>query len=292
LGTYRVRAVEEAACTACAAGAGWVDTAPNYSRGQAHRALRPVLADHPAVRVSTKTGYFALRQGREAVAAGFLDEHQAAAGHCLDPAFVRWQTSRSLGELGRADVVFVHNPERLGGGSGLHKALRDAFTVLEEFAHAGLIGGYGVATWQGFADGVFTVPELLGLAVEAAGSREHYLNAVQLPVSLVMDQAMSRALDGRGPLVQARAAGVQTFGSAPLHGGELVEMVTPELVNLIRLGLSPAAACLAAAGSCPSLDMLLISASTRQHWDEATAAVAAPLDGRQLREVLDALTVA
>ncbi|MDL5199541.1 hypothetical protein [Streptomyces sp. ALI-76-A] len=67
-------------------------------------------------------------------------------------------------------------------------------------------------------------------------------------------------------------------------------MMTPELVDLIRPGLSPAAACLLAAASCPSLDVLLVAASTRQHWDEAAAAVTTPLDGRELREVLDALT--
>src|SRR5438309_2150761 len=63
-------------------------------------------------------------------------------------------------------------------------------------------GGYGVATWSGFTEGAFTVPELLGLAVEAAGSHEHHIGAVQLPVSLVMDHALGHALDGRGPLVR------------------------------------------------------------------------------------------
>lgn len=41
--------------------------------------------------------------------------------------------------------------------------------------------------------------------------------------------------------------------------------------------------CLLAA-SCPSLDVLLVAASTRQDWDEAAAAVTTPLDGRELRE--------
>jgi uncharacterized OsmC-like protein len=54
--------------------------------------------------------------------------------------------------------------------------------------------------------------------------------------------------------------------------------------------VTPAAACLLAAASCPSLDVLLVAASTRQHWDEAAAALTAPLDGQGLREVLDALT--
>ncbi|MFF0225439.1 hypothetical protein [Streptomyces sp. NPDC004629] len=37
-------------------------------------------------------------------------------------------------------------------------AVRQAFTALEEFAHAGRIGGYGVATWSGLTFGAFSVP--------------------------------------------------------------------------------------------------------------------------------------
>lgn len=123
-------------------------------------------------------------------------------------------------------------------------------------------------------------------ARQAAGGDGHRLVAVQQPVSLVMDRPIRQALEGRGPLVQARAAGLATFGSAPLHGGELPE-VTPELVGLIRPGISPAAACLLVAASTPSLDVVLLPASSSAHWSEAQRAVALPLDARRLREVTD-----
>ncbi|MCM1971311.1 aldo/keto reductase [Streptomyces sp. G1] len=288
LGTYRVRTVEEPARTACSDGLVWLDTAPNYST--AHRTLGPVIADHPGAMVATKTGFFTRQEGEAAVAAGVLTPEEAAAGHSLHPGFARWQTDRSLAALGRADIVFVHNPEHADQDRAvLHARLRGAFSVLEEYATAGRIAGYGVATWSGFQHEAFTVPELLGLAKEAAGSGEHHLGAIQQPVSLVMVRPIALALDGRGPLVQARAAGLLTFGSSPLHGGELLDLATPELAEFIRPGISSAAACLLAAASCPSLDVVLLSASTPQHWKAARKAIASPLEPDQLRRVTDVL---
>lgn len=288
LGTYRVRDVEQAARTACADGWVWIDTAPNYA--DAHQVLRPVISDHLRARVATKTGFFTRAEGEAAVLAGLLTSEQGTVGHSLDPAFARWQTERSLSSLGRTDLVFVHNPERAHLDlADLHTGLREVFAVLEEFASAGRIGGYGVASWSGFLHDVFTVSELLGLAKEAAGSSEHHLRAVQQPVSLVMARPIALALAGRGPLVQARAAGLITFGSSPLHGGELPTLVTPELAEFIRPGASPAAACLLAAASCPSLDVVLLSASSPPHWSAAQDVIASPLDPGHLRKVTDVL---
>ncbi|MGW5394902.1 aldo/keto reductase [Streptomyces sp. NPDC003952] len=288
LGTYRVRGVEESARTACSDGLVWLDTAPNYAT--AHQALGPVITDHSRAMVATKTGFFTRQEGEAAVAAGVLTPVEAAAGHSLHPGFTRWQTDRSLGVLGRADIVFVHNPEQAHDDRAvLHARLRAVFSVLEEYATAGRIAGYGVATWSGFQHEAFTVPELLVLAREAAGSSEHHLGAIQQPVSLVMARPIALALDGRGQLVQARAAGLLTFGSSPLHGGELLDLATPELADFIRPGSSPAAACLLAAASCPSLDVVLLSASTPQHWKAAKEAIASPLEPDQLRRVTDVL---
>ncbi|MGW6616449.1 aldo/keto reductase [Streptomyces erythrochromogenes] len=288
LGTYRVRAVEEPARAACSDGLVWLDTAPNYAT--AHQALGPVIAGHPRAMVATKTGFFTRQEGKAAVAAGVLPPEEAAAGHSLHPGFARWQTDRSLAALGRADIVFVHNPEHAHQDRGvLHARLRDVFCELEEYAAEGRIAGYGVATWSGFQHEAFTVPELLGLAKEAAGSGEHHLGAIQQPVSLVMARPIALALGGRGPLVQARAAGLLTFGSSPLHGGELLDLATPELAEFIRPGTSTAAACLLAAASCPSLDVVLLSASTPQHWKAAKEAIASPLEPDQLRRVTDVL---
>jgi len=290
LGTYRVRAVELAARTACQAGCEYVDTAPNYGHGLAHGELGPVLADYPKVRITTKTGFHTGAERRAAVAAGALTDQEAAHGHSLKPSFVRWQTNHSLAQLGRADVVFVHNPEHAHHDRvRVHVAIRRAFRVLEEFARAGRIGGYGVATWSGFTRGVFTVAELVELAEQAAGGHPNHLVSVQLPVSLVMLDPLTQALDGTGPLADARARGLTTFASAPLHGGELLPLMTPELVDFIRPGLTPAAAALLAVASCPDLDVALVAASTRVHWDDAVGALADPLNPDHLRSIADEL---
>ncbi|MCG6499242.1 aldo/keto reductase [Kitasatospora sp. A2-31] len=273
LGTYRVRAAGEAARTALTVGAKWIDTAPNYGHGRAHRDLAPVLAEHPTVKVTTKTGFYP--DGR----------------HSLAPADVRAQTEDSLSVLGRADVVFVHNPERSAHDrQQLHHNLRGAFAVLEEFAQAGRIGGYGVATWAGFINEAFTVTELIALATEAAGSANLHLTAVQMPVSLVMADPIAQALDGGGPLVHARDAGITTFASAPLHGGELPDLMTPELVNLVQPGSTPHTAAFQVVGACPALDVVLTSTSTLQHWEDARAALAQPIRDARLRTVLDVLS--
>ncbi|WP_246213416.1 aldo/keto reductase [Kitasatospora viridis] len=288
-----MRAVQEAARTALASGARWVDTAPNYAHGLAHHELAPVLGEYPHAQVTTKTGFHTRAQGQAAVVAGVLTAEHAAVGHSLEPAFIRWQTERSLHALGReADLVFVHNPEHVhhhDGRDECHAQLRSAFAELESLVQERRIRGYGVATWSGFTSGAFTVPDLLRLATEAAGSERHHFRGLQLPVSLVMAAPIDQALDGGGPLIQARDAGIATFGSAPLHGGELPGLMTPELVELIRPGLSVPAAALLVAGSCPGLDVVLVSASGQQHWDDAAKVLAEPLAVDRLRKVINAL---
>ncbi|MPY38378.1 hypothetical protein FNH09_46435 [Streptomyces adustus] len=55
LGTYRCRAIPEAAARAAASGA-WIDTARNYATGRAQILLAPALAAHPSLNLSTETG--------------------------------------------------------------------------------------------------------------------------------------------------------------------------------------------------------------------------------------------
>ncbi|AIS02551.1 aldo/keto reductase [Streptomyces glaucescens] len=293
LGTYRCRAIPEAAARAAASGAQWIDTAPNYATGQAQSLLAPALTAHPAVRVSTKAGYFTAATGTDAVNAGVLTEDQAAAGHSLAPGYVRWQTGRNREQLGRErlDLVLLHNPERAHPGNrpALHRAIRDAFEVLEEEAAAGHVAGYGVATWAGLEEEAFTVGELLALAAEAAGG-QHHLVAVQLPVSLVMMTPIAQALNGQGPLPAAAGAGLRVMASAPLHGGELAGIVDQELADLIRPGLTPAQACVLAVASCPGVTDVLLAASSAPHWREAADAVAQPsLTAAKLWEITGVL---
>jgi aryl-alcohol dehydrogenase-like predicted oxidoreductase len=295
LGTYRIPApaMASAAERAATAPAPWVDTAPNYRGGLAHRLLAPVLQSHPQLRVATKTGFLTPQAGREALAAGVITEAEADLGHSLNPLFVRWQLEQSCGELGRdrPDTVFIHNPERSPDPGSLARHLRDAFEILEDAAGAGRIGSYGLATWTGFSHGLFTVTDLDRIATEAAGTPDHHLRTIQLPVSLIEDTALSQALRGRGPAIHAADQGWRVHASAPLHGGTLTRLDgADELANLIRPGTSAAAACLAAVASCPGITKILLSTSNAAHWHSALATLdLPPVPTDTLRSVLDVL---
>ncbi|MFJ9680979.1 aldo/keto reductase [Streptomyces sp. NPDC101194] len=292
LGTYRIHpsAVNDAAVRAatdptCA----WIDTAPNYLDGQAQPLLAPALARYP-VPVSTKVGFLTHQAAKGAVLDGALTADDAERGHCLSAPYVHWQCARNRTELGRdrLDLVFVHNPEHTDGDP--YEALRDAFTALEAEAAAGNLSAYGVATWDGFDTRALSVPALHQLAAEAAGTDQHHLRAVQLPVSLVTATAFAEALDGRGPIAQAAGLGWQVYASAPLFGGELPHLATRELTALLSPNLTVPQACLLAAASCPGVTRVLLSTSTPAHWAEAQAALQEPaVPVATLRKVLDVL---
>ncbi|MEU0785350.1 hypothetical protein ABZ341_27690 [Streptomyces sp. NPDC006173] len=147
-----------------------------------------------------------------------------------------------------------------------------------------------MATWNGFTQDAFTVPRLDRLAREAAGSPNHHLCVLQLPVSLVMDTHLTEALDGNGPINQATDRGWQVHASAPLHGGELLTLATPEIAALIQPGADVATACLAASASCPGVARVLLATAAAAHWDDALAVTGAPaIPPATLRTVLDVL---
>ena len=291
-GTYRVPHIATAVGAIIAAGCDWIDTAPNYANGTAQAQLAPMLATHPEVSVSTKVGFFTRAQATEALAAGVIDAQAAAARHSINPTYVRWQIERSRIELGRdrPDVVFMHNPERLSTDRGkLTQALTMAFEELEAAALDHRIESYGVATWSGFVEGAFTVPELVALASLAAGSRAHHLTAIQLPASLVNIDPIADALNGRVPLVEATEAGLRTFVSSPLHGGELLGLIDRELASLISSTLSPTQAALAVLSGTPGIDRVLISTGNTAHWEDAGHAISVRLARSVTRKVVDVL---
>ncbi|MEF9886765.1 aldo/keto reductase [Streptomyces sp. P9-A4] len=295
LGTYRVPAnrMNQAAEHAANAPMPWVDTAPNYCDGTAHQLLAPALAAHPRLRVATKTGYLTPKEIRAAAADGI--PIPADARHSLDPAVVDWQVERARAELGRArlDTMFVHNSEHLPDDQ-LAAGLRDAFAILEEKVACGRIASYGVAVWNGFTDGRFTVATLNRLAQIAAGSHDHHLTTIQLPVSLIEATALAQALLGRGPIAHAVDHGWHVHASAPLHGGELARLDGgAELAGLIRPGTTIAEAALAAVASCPGIERVLVSTADPRHWDRALTALAHdPVPATTLRSVLRVLATA
>lgn len=288
VGTYRCRDVVRSVTTALGMGVTWIDTAANYASGTAEEALRPILAAQPGVRVSTKIGFVPRGDRQAARRAGVLP-YDTVPHHCLTGSYIGWRIARSRASLGRApDLVFVHNPEHdRTDRADLSRVLTEAFAELEAAAVARRIGGYGVATWTGLSSGAFTIAELMALA-KTIGGPTHHLRAVQLPVSLVHLAVVAEALDGRGPLAQAREAGLAVFASAPLGGGEVLGAMTEELTKVVAPGATSAQAALSIALSAPGVSHVLLSASTRAHWSGALGATAfVPLSPSRLRKVID-----
>ncbi|MFI6578391.1 aldo/keto reductase [Nocardiopsis sp. NPDC050513] len=294
LGTYRSRDVVTSAAIAAAAGCPLIDTAPAYGKGTHQAALAPILKEHPRVRIATKVGHMTTGQACAALVGGVLTEDEAATRHSIAPAYARHQVGMSRAELQRPmlDLVYLHNPDHHHNGDrqGLHARIREAFTALEEARTEGLLLGYGVATWSGFRDSAFTVPELACLAEEAAGGPRTGLAAVQLPVSMVQIDPIRHALAGTGPIIAARDAGWEVWGSAPLHGGELPARINDHLADYIATGTDPARAALLVAAATPGLTGVLLSTTNTNHWRQAAETVTGPrLSPLRLKDLCDLL---
>ena len=292
LGTYRTHDAPRAAEAAIGSGADWIDTAPNYRHGSAEHQLAPALAAHPQVRIATKVGFLTERRRAEALRAGALQRSDTRRTHSLHPGYVTWQAALSRATLGRVpDITFVHNPEH---GSpeldALDARILNAFRALEQCCDQGLTTAYGVATWSALHDGTLTVDRLVELA-HRAGGVGHRFRAIQLPLSLVHIGPLADALDGRGILAAAQAAGLDVHASAPLHAGELTGIVTAAVADQLLPGATPLQLILGAVASAPGVTRILLSASTDKHWSEALQAIPQqPLDRATRRRIIDAFS--
>lgn len=280
LGTYLGRDTPEddertieAAHLCLHSGVNLLDTAINYRAQRSERALGRALA--PAVLerlglsreqivVCTKAGFLPHdgtfpREGtgpatlrRVYLDSGIVPADQLVAGcHCLHPAYLRDQLQRSLHNLRLAavDIFYLHNPEtQLGEVSReeFERRLRAAFALCEALCEEGLIGRYGVATWDGLraplgAPGHLSLQRLCALATEVAGP-QHHLRVVQLPLNLAMTEALSlrnQPVGGQAlPLVQAAARlGIAVVASGPLLQGKVVARPLPERLQKALPGL-------------------------------------------------------
>lgn len=173
---------------------------------------------------------------------GLVQPSEIIRGHCLSPAFLLDQIHRSRRNLGleTIDYYLIQEPEvilKKLGPDDFKKCLQAAFEALEDATEQGLIGAYGVATWEGFLvpdsdRSHLSIVDLLQTALDV-GQADHHLRALQLPYGLAMGEGA--ALDSQlGPDGESRAllrtlreTGTVVFASAPLYGGRLVGHVPP-----------------------------------------------------------------
>ncbi|MFF9481359.1 aldo/keto reductase [Streptomyces sp. NPDC014733] len=289
LGTYRVRNLPEAVKSAVFHDVDWVDTAPVYLHGKAEQQLKPALATCP-MSVSTKVGFFTPSQAERAFEEDALPHAQVS--HCLTQRAILWQAERSRRELGRMpDITFVHNPEHgLHDIKELESRLYEAVAALEECVDRGLTKGYGVATWDAVHDGRLPVERIAGIAKEVGQGGGSRLKAIQLPLSVIHLAPLADAIRGYGPLMDAQAHGLDVFASAPLHGGELLDIIPASVAEELAPGASPLRVALGLVASAPGVTRVLLSASSPRHWADAAKATEDPLPDEHLKEIARAFS--
>jgi aryl-alcohol dehydrogenase-like predicted oxidoreductase len=274
-------------------GVNLIDTASNYrcqrSERVIGRTLESLIAGGETRRdeliVCTKGGYVALdgeppasREQYEEwleetlVAPGIVRRDDLVrAGHSIAPSFLAHQLAQSRANLRlqSVDLYYLHNPEEqlLGVDRATFRSrLHAAFTLLEERAERGEIGGYGCATWVGLRVGPehrqhLTLAELVTIAREIAGATHHF-RAVQLPVSLAMPEAARTPTQPLGRklvslLEAADALGVAVVASAPLMQGRLASGLPDEVRALFPECTTDAQRALRFASSLPGISAVL-----------------------------------
>ncbi|MCB2154744.1 aldo/keto reductase [bacterium] len=195
------------------------DTAINYRCQMSERDLGKAIRaavdageiQRDEIIVSTKGGFLPLdfEQGMDNprqyltesfLKSGLCPQDEIAGGcQCIAPAYIEDQIERSRRNLGleTIDIYYLHNVEmqfaELPRADVLSR-IKAAFDVLAQKVVEGEIGWYGVATWNGLrqeADSQerLDLDELERLAVEVEGPNHHFA-AVQLPVNLMMSEAL------------------------------------------------------------------------------------------------------
>ena len=292
-----------------------LDTAINYRHQRAERsvgrAVRRVVEKgelpREAVFVATKNGYFAPdgESGRSAerwiseeiLRSGVLDPKDIVDGcHAMSASYLKDQFERSRENLGldAVDLLYLHNaPDTqlpVVGRDEFLARLEAAFTLYEQFRDRGLLGAYGLATWESLravpSDPAFFPLDAAVRAARKVGGEHHGFRFVQFPFNLAMSEAAQRPNQpvgtGREPLFSAaRKLGIACFTSVPLLQGRLAR-AGPK-----RTGLTPAQTALQFARSAPGTLAAVVGQKEPHHLSEnLEVAVRPPWDRATFESVL------
>jgi aryl-alcohol dehydrogenase-like predicted oxidoreductase len=296
------------------------DTALSYRMQTSERALGRALgrafAEGAVARdevcVMSKGGYLTIdldqvRDRSEArtylyttyVDSGLIDPDELVHGrHTLSRRFLQDQIERSRRNLGLAtiDVYFLQDPEiqlEEKGPDEFRRVLIEAIETLEEAAHKGSIGAYGISTWNGLLvphteRGHLSVAELFDTALDVGGA-DHHMRAIQLPYSVAMAEA--QGLDSQfgaesratGALDTLRDTGTAVFAIAPLVQGRAVRGLPRFLLDASPELESDAQVALQFARSAPAITSALVGMRGIDHVDENLAvARSAPLSNETI----------
>ncbi|HEY3203407.1 MAG TPA: aldo/keto reductase [Thermoanaerobaculia bacterium] len=300
---------EEAVAAALDAGINVFDTAINYRGQKSERAIGRALAkafsegraSREEVFVSTKGGYLPhdaddARDARAYILSTFVDtglaprEEIVRGGHCMTPVYLADQIARSQDNLGleTIDLYYLHNIEAQRASleaAEFRRRLLAGAELLETAATDGRIGAWGLATWDGLRvppehPEHLALSEVLGVAREIAGDSHHF-RAVQLPVNLVMAEAIAypsqEATEERLSALQAaRALGLAAFGSASILQGRLAGDLPEEVLGAFPEAGTCAQSALQFARSAPGMTAALVGVSRPEHASEDFALAKVP----------------
>ena len=303
------RSYQEAIKRAVELGCNVIDSAVNYRFQRSERAIGAALLQlfeggklsRDEIVIATKGGFFPFENEPPRDARGWIVENVIDKGlaqtedivggsHCMTPAYLEDQLSRSLQNLGleAIDIYYIHNPEtqlEAVNRDEFKKRLRSAFEFLERAADDGRIGFYGTATWNGYREqagsrGYLSLTEIASIAREVGGD-EHRFRVIQLPHNLAMPEALTEAnqlVDGENlsALMAADRLGITVMCSASM----LQARLSQNLPSFVRGALKPlttdAQRAIQFVRSTPGVTTALVGMSQRSHVEENMAVAAIP----------------
>ncbi len=297
--------VTDAVRAMIAGGVNVVDTAINYRHQRGERSagagIATAIAEGAATRdellICTKGGYLPHPAGerwfREAFLGrdGITEADLAEGCNCLHPAYLADQIETSRRNLGldKIDVYYLHNPEHHAtalDADGFRKRLEAAFARLEDAVENGIIGCYGLATWNGLrvppgTPGHIDLPAAKAAARRAAGNKPDHFGFVQVPCNLGSPEALIRKtqpIDGSlvPAVTAAQRLGLSVAFSRPVAAGRLPPQ-KPALVKALGDGLATdIQRALQFARGIPGTASALVGAKQPAHVAAALSVVATP----------------
>jgi aryl-alcohol dehydrogenase-like predicted oxidoreductase len=299
------RSYQDAIRQAISVGCTVLDSAINYRFQRSERAIGAALKQlldeskisRDEVVIATKAGFFPFdgeppRDARSWIIENVIEKGLARSedivggSHCMTPAYLEDQISRSLENLGlnTIDIYYVHNPEsqlEAVSREEFGSRLRAAFEFLEKAANDDRIGCYGTATWNGYrqepgSQGYLSLAEVTAIAREVGGE-DHHFKVVQFPHNLAMPEAITLAnqvVDGEplSLLMAADRLGITVMCSASMLQAKLAQNLPPFVGQALKGLSTDAQRAIQFVRSTPGVTTALVGMSKRTHVDENMAA--------------------